>query len=61
MVCLPAPSAVPAAFGMTLDLVLDIFLIYRAARIFSKSDEDARRNELIVIASSIALTVWHFV
>jgi len=61
VVCLPAPNIVPAAIGMTLDLGLDIFLIYRAIRLFLKSEEDQKYVEMIVVASTAVMSIWHFV
>lgn len=61
VVCLPAPNIVPSAIGMTLDLGLDLFLIYRAIRLFLKSEQDQRHVETIVVASTAAISIWHFV
>ena len=61
VVCLPAPNIVAAAIGMALDLLLDVYLIFRALKLFSKSDEDNQQIEFVVLVSSIALLAWHFV
>src|SRR5947207_8263677 len=61
VVCLPAPNLAVAAFGMALDLVLDIYLIFRAFRLFSKSEGDSQQVEFVVLISSIGLLAWHFV
>lgn len=61
VVCLPAPNVVAAAVGMALDLLLDIYLVFRAFKLFYKSEEDSQLIEFVVLASSIALLAWHFV
>ena len=61
MVCLPAPNTAAAAVGMALDLLLDIYLIFRAFKLFLKSEEDSQQIEFVVLISSIGLLAWHFV
>jgi hypothetical protein len=61
VVCLPAPNIAAAAVGMTLDLLLDIYIVFCAFKLFSKSEEDSQQIEFVVLVSSIALLVWHFV
>jgi hypothetical protein len=60
-VCLPAPNIGAAAIGMAFDLLLDIYLIFRAIKLFSNSEEDNQPIEFVVLVSSIALLAWHFV
>lgn len=61
VVCLIGTKTVPMALGMTLDLLLDIFLIFRAYHLLRRADEDTRLSERIVFATTIALIVWHLV
>jgi hypothetical protein len=61
VICLPRFNVATAALGMAIDLFLDMFLIYQTIKFFSKSDEDIRHTETIVLASSISLLAWHFV
>jgi len=61
VVCLIGTNKVPMALGMTLDLLLDIFLFSRAYHLFHKADEDTRQTELVIWATTIALISWHFV
>ena len=61
VVCLPAPNVATAALGMTLDLMLDIFLLYRTITLLIRGEEDERSNEVVVLISSVALVSWHFV
>ena len=61
VVCLPAPNVAVAAIGMLLDLLLDIYIVFRAFRLFSKSDGESQPIEFVVLISSIALATWHFV
>jgi hypothetical protein len=61
VVCLPAPNVVLAALGMTLDLILDIYLVFRAFRLLARAEEDTQGAEFTVLISSVALLAWHFV
>jgi len=61
VVCLIGTNTVPVALGWALDILLDIFLLFRACHIFHKADEDSRPTELIVLATTVALISWHFV
>jgi hypothetical protein len=61
VICLPRFNVVTAALGMAIDLFLDMFLIYQTIKFFSKSDEDNRHTETVVLASSISLLAWHLV
>ena len=61
VVCLPAPNIIFAALGMALDLILDIYLVFRAFRLLARAEEDTQAAEFTVLASSVALLAWHFV
>lgn len=61
VVCLPAPSLAPAVLGTILDLSLDLFLIYRSAKLFRKATDSDQPAEFVVLLSSIALLAWHLV
>jgi len=61
VVCLPAPNVVAAALGITLDLMLDIFILYRAVSFFLSEETDTQPKEVVVLVSSVALVAWHFV
>ena len=61
VVCLPAPNIIPAALGMALDLILDIYLVFRAFRLLARAEEDTQGAEFAVLTSSIGLLAWHFV
>jgi hypothetical protein len=61
VVCLPRFNVAAAALGLAFDLLLDFFLIYQAIKLFSKSDEDTRQAEFIVLTSCLSLLSWHLV
>lgn len=60
-VCLPAPNIVPAAVGIALDLIIDLYLVFQALKFLVKADEDSNATEFVVLISSVALLAWHFV
>jgi hypothetical protein len=61
VVCLPAPDLAPAVIGAVMDFSLDIFLIFRSLRLYSKAYENDKPSEFVVFLSSIALLAWHLV
>jgi hypothetical protein len=61
VVCLLGPNIIPAALGMSLDIILDFYLVLRAFRLLIKADEDSQAPEFVVLMSSIALFAWHLV
>lgn len=61
VVCLLGPNILPAALGMSLDIILDFYLVLRAFRLLAKADEDSQAPEFVVLMSSIALFAWHLV
>lgn len=61
VVCLPRFNVAAAVLGLILDLLLDFFLIYQAIKLFSKSDEDHRQAEIVVLVSCLSLLTWHLV
>src|SRR5271154_1743526 len=61
VVCLLGPNIVPAALGMSLDIILDFYLVLRAFRLLVKADEDSQAPEFVVLMLSIALFAWHLV
>jgi hypothetical protein len=60
-ICLPAPNLLSAVLGLIMDLLLDLFLVVQAYRLYSRSEPDARKPECIVLLSSVALFAWHLV
>jgi hypothetical protein len=60
-ICLPKFNIIPAALGMTVDVLLDIFLLARTGMLFIKRDTANNGNEAMLLLSSLALFVWNMV
>lgn len=61
VICLPKFNIIPAALAMTVDLLLDIFLVGRAGSLLKQSDTANRANNRLLVLSSLGLFIWNMV